>query len=89
MNNIKQSRTLTIWLGLSSEFDEFNYVGDEVWVKKKAFWAMPISNYNRNFSPIGKKLVGFMLSIDDNNDLECEKGSAYPVSSPSLKQGTV
>lgn len=77
LNNVKQSRTLTIWLGLSSEFDEFNYVGGEVWFKKKAFWAMPISNYNRNFAPSGKKLVGFMFSIDENNDLEHEKGGAY------------
>ena len=77
LNNVKQSRTLTIWLGLSSEFNEFNYVGGEVWFKKKAFWAMPISNYNRNFAPEGKKLVGFMFSIDENIDLEYEKGGAY------------
>jgi all-trans-retinol 13,14-reductase len=77
LNNVKQSRTLTIWLGLSNEFDEFNYVGGEVWFKKKAFWAMPISNYNRNFAPSGKKLVGFMFSIDENNELEHEKGGAY------------
>lgn len=77
LNNVKQSKTLTIWLGLSGEFEEFNYVGGEVWFKKKAFWAMPISNYNRNFAPRGKKLVGFMFSIDENNDFESEKRNAY------------
>ncbi len=77
LNNVKQSKTLTIWLGLGEEFEEFNYVGGEVWFKKKAFWAMPISNYNKNFAPKGKKLVGFMFSIDENNDLESEKRNAY------------
>jgi phytoene dehydrogenase-like protein len=77
LNNVKQSKTLTIWLGLSGEFEEFNYVGGEVWFKKKAFWAMPISNYNRNFAPRGKKLVGFMFSIDESNDFESEKRNAY------------
>jgi all-trans-retinol 13,14-reductase len=77
LNKVKQSKTLTIWLGLSEEFKEFNYVGGEVWFKKKAFWAMPISNYNRNFAPKGKKLVGFMFSVDENNDLESEKRNAY------------
>lgn len=38
LKNVSQSRTLTIWLGISDEFDEFNYVGGEVWFKKKAFW---------------------------------------------------
>ena len=68
---------MTIWLGLSEEFKEFNYVGGEVWFKKKAFWAMPISNYNRNLAPKGKKLVGFMFSVSDGNDLESEKRIAY------------
>ncbi len=77
LNNVKQSRTLTIWLGLSEEFKEFNYIGGEVWFKKKAFWAMPISNYNKNFAPKGKKLVGFMFSVDENNDIESEKRNAY------------
>ncbi len=77
LNKIKQSKTLTIWLGISGEFDEFNYTGGEVWFKKMAFWAMPISNYNRNFAPEGKKLVGFMFSIHENNDLESEKRNAY------------
>lgn len=77
LNKIKQSKTLTIWLGLNEEFEEFNYVGGEIWFKKKAFWAMPISNYNKSFAPKGKKLVGFMFSIDENNDIKSEKRAAY------------
>lgn len=77
LSRIKQSRALTIWLGLDEEFEEFNYIGGEVWFKQKPFWAMPISNYNKNFAPEGKKLVGFMFSIDENNSLESEKLDAY------------
>jgi phytoene dehydrogenase-like protein len=77
LNKVKQAKTLTIWLGLNEEFEEFNYIGSEVWFKKKAFWAMPISNYNRSFAPEGKKLVGFMFSIDESNDIKSEKHNAY------------
>ena len=77
LKNVSQSRTLTIWLGISDEFDEFNYVGGEVWFKKKAFWAMPISNYNKDFAPKGKKLVGFMFSVDRTCEIESEKREAY------------
>ncbi|WP_332881567.1 hypothetical protein [Methanosarcina horonobensis] len=38
---------------------------------------MPISNYNKSFAPKGKKLVGFMFSIDENSSLESEKLEAY------------
>ncbi|MDD5616752.1 MAG: NAD(P)/FAD-dependent oxidoreductase [Candidatus Methanoperedens sp.] len=74
---IKQSRTLTIWLGIDEKFGEFNYMGGEVWFRKKAFWAMPISNYNNNFAPEDKKLVGFMFNIDESTDYESEKHDAY------------
>jgi phytoene dehydrogenase-like protein len=77
LNRIKQAKSLTIWLGLDERFEEFNYIGGEVWFKKKPFWAMPISNYNKDFAPRGKKLVGFMFSIDENNSLESEKMEAY------------
>ncbi|AKB34695.1 Phytoene dehydrogenase [Methanosarcina siciliae C2J] len=77
LSRTKQSKTLTIWLGLDEEFEEFNYTGGEVWFKQKPFWAMPISNYNKSFAPAGKKLVGFMFSIDENNSLESEKSDAY------------
>ncbi len=77
LDKVKQSRTLTIWLGLDDKFNDFNYVGGEVWFRKKAFWAMPISNYNRDFAPTGKKLVGFMFSTDEKNNMESEKRDAF------------
>lgn len=77
LSRIKQSKALTIWLGLDEEFEEFNYIGGEVWFKQKPFWAMPISNYNKSFAPKGKKLVGFMFSINENSSLESEKLDAY------------
>ncbi len=77
LSRIKQSKALTIWLGLDETFEEFNYTGGEVWFKDKPFWAMPISNYNKNFAPKGKKLVGFMFSINEGNSLESEKLEAY------------
>lgn len=77
LNKIKQSRSLTIWLGLDEEFKEFNYMGGEVFFKNKPFWAMPISNYNKSFAPQGKKLVGFMFPINENSSLKSEKLDAY------------
>ncbi len=77
LDKIKQSRTLTIWLGLDSKFNDFNYTGGEVWFRQKAFWAMPTGNYNKDFAPPGKKLVGFMFSIDENKDIESEKCDAF------------
>ncbi len=77
LKNVNQSRTLTIWMGISNDFNDFNYMGGEVWFKKKPFWAMPISNYNKKFAPDGKKLIGFMFSINGTSDFEIEKREAY------------
>ena len=77
LDSIKQSRTLTIWLGLDDKFNDFNYVGGEVWFRKKAFWAMPTSNYNRDFAPRDKKLVGFMFSTEEDKNIQAEKHDAF------------
>ena len=48
-----------------------------MWFKKKAFWGMPVSNYNKTLAPQGKKLVSFMFSLDEKREIDSEKKEAY------------
>lgn len=59
---LKQTHSITIWLGLDMKLDAFNYNGTEIWFGFDGtghFWAMPTSNYNPLFAPKGKQIVGF------------------------------
>jgi len=77
LKGIVQTRSLTIWLGLDSKLDEFNYAGSEVWFKDNAYWAMPISNYDSSLAPKDKQLVGFTFVIDENKPENSEIKKAY------------
>ncbi|RQD91034.1 NAD(P)/FAD-dependent oxidoreductase, partial [Methanosalsum natronophilum] len=77
VNNIEQSKSLTIWLGLDSILDEFSYIGSEIWFKDFPYWAMPISNYDSSLAPKGKQLIGFAFIIDKNKDENEEIEKAY------------
>ena len=79
LSRIEQTLSLTIWLGLSEKMKEFDYIGSEVWFKKGAYWAMPISNYDPAIAPKGKQLIGFTFIIDDNKDIEIEKKRALEI----------
>ena len=64
LSTLKQTRSLTLWLGLKRKRDEFNYTGSEVLFKAETpFWAMPISNYDPQLAPEGMQLIGFTTII--------------------------
>ncbi len=65
LGRIDQAKSLCIWLGLSQQLKEFDYIGSEVWFRDKAYWAMPISNYSPTIAPKGKQLVGFMFVVKE------------------------
>ncbi|MEA1944378.1 MAG: NAD(P)/FAD-dependent oxidoreductase [Euryarchaeota archaeon] len=75
LGRIDQARSLCIWLGLSKQLKEFDYIGSEIWFKEKAYWAMPISNYSHTIAPKGKQLVGFMFAVKDS--MKSEKRRAW------------
>jgi phytoene dehydrogenase-like protein len=76
LSRITQTRSLTVWLGLSRELPEFDYLGSEVWFQNHAYWAMPISNYTDGLAPRGKQLIGFTFVMNEHNTIEVEKKQA-------------
>ena len=77
LKGIVHSKSLTIWLGLTEELPQFNYIGSEIWFKDFAYWAMPISNYDPSLAPKDKQLIGFSFIIDENESEEREIKKAY------------
>lgn len=77
LGRIDHTTSLTVWLGLDQKLDEFNYMGSEVWYKERPYWAMPISNYNRDIAPPGKQLVGFMFAVDGNEHMKRDISLSY------------
>jgi len=74
--SLEQSKSITIWLGLSQKLEELNYLGSEVWFESgKSYWAMPTSNYNRFFAPSGCQLVGFTGIVEEQ--VKKEQKSLY------------
>ncbi|MBW6451644.1 MAG: NAD(P)/FAD-dependent oxidoreductase [DPANN group archaeon] len=64
LKKIKQTESLTIWLGLKKPLHWFNYKGSEMWYEDgEYFWAMPVSNYDLDLAPGGMQLVGFTFII--------------------------
>jgi phytoene dehydrogenase-like protein len=75
LKRVAHTKSLTIWTGLDSVIDDFNYIGSEIWFKDSPYWAMPISNYDTSLAPKGKQLVGFsfILKADSNEDVQIKK----------------
>lgn len=84
LGGIIRSKSLTIWLGLDRELPEFNYIGSEIWFKDFAYWAAPISNYDKSLAPKGKQLTGFSFVIDEQKSEEHERKKAYDIISRAL-----
>ena len=69
LENLDQTRSMTIWLGLKEAMSEFSYIGSEVFFDTNApFWAIPVSNYDANLAPKNKQLVGFLTAIREETD---------------------
>ncbi|MBC7085129.1 MAG: NAD(P)/FAD-dependent oxidoreductase [Methanomethylovorans sp.] len=77
LEGIVQTKSLTIWLGLDTTMEAFNYIGSEIWFKEKPYWAMPISNYDSSLAPEGKQLVGFSFIVDQDKGERSEIKKAY------------
>jgi len=76
LEGVVHTRSLTIWTGLNTVMDEFNYIGSEIWFKERPYWAMPISNYDASLAPKGKQLVGFSFILNgDGNESQRIKDS--------------
>lgn len=66
---LKQSRAMTIWLGLKKPIDAMSYRGSEVWFSEGVpYWAMPTSSYDPHLAPRGKQLAGFSSFIHPDED---------------------
>lgn len=77
LDGIAQTKSLTIWIGLDTTMEAFNYIGSEIWFKEKAYWAMPISNYDSSLAPEGKQLIGFSFIMNPEKDNNSEIKMAY------------
>lgn len=77
LKKVDHARSLTVWLGLDSVMEEFNYIGSEIWFKNHPYWAMPVSNYDSSLAPKGKQLVGFSFIIGLESDEASEIKKAY------------
>lgn len=68
LEKIKQTRSMTLWLGLKKKLPELSYVGSEVYFDTDTpYWAMPISNLDPDLAPEGKQLVGFTTVVKEDN----------------------
>ncbi|MHC1572443.1 MAG: FAD-dependent oxidoreductase [Methanosarcinales archaeon] len=76
LQRIDQTKSLTVWLGLTKEISEFNYIGSEIWFQEHPYWAMPISNYSQGIAPRGKQLIGFTFVMNEKRRLKDEKERA-------------
>ena len=66
---IRQSKSITLWLGLKKPLKAFSYTGSEVWFSKGvSYWAMPVSNYDSSLAPKGKQLIGFSTFMPYEED---------------------
>ncbi|AFV24219.1 amine oxidase [Methanolobus psychrophilus R15] len=77
LKGVDHTRSLTVWLGLDSMMEEFNYIGSEIWFKNQPYWAMPITNYDSSLAPKGKQLVGFSFILKEERSESSEIKNAY------------
>jgi len=60
LGKIKQTKSITLWLGLKRKLPELAYIGSELYFNTDTpYWAMPISNFDPSLAPNGKQLIGF------------------------------
>lgn len=60
LKRIKQTKSITLWLGLKKKLPELSYIGSELYFNTDTpYWAMPVSNFDANMAPKGRQLIGF------------------------------
>ncbi len=77
LKGVVHTKSLTVWTGLDTVIDDFNYIGSEIWFKDYPYWAMPISNYDASLAPKGKQLVGFTFILEDEKSEDAQIKKAY------------
>lgn len=64
LQKLRQTVSLTWWLGLKSPHPAFAYTGSEVFFDTDTpYWASPVSNFDTNLAPAGKQLIGFSTVV--------------------------
>lgn len=68
LKKIKQTKSITLWLGLKNKLPEFSYVGSELYFNADTpYWAMPVTNFDASLAPEGKQLIGFCAIFKEEN----------------------
>lgn len=75
LKKIKQTKSITLWLGLKKKLPELSYIGSELYFNTDTpYWAMPISNFDPGLAPSGKQLIGFSFVFkEDDPDKQMKK----------------
>lgn len=69
LDELQQTRSMTVWFGLKEKMEAFSYMGSEVYFDTSApYWAIPVSNYDPGMAPKNKQLVGFLTAIREDSD---------------------
>ncbi len=69
LDDLQQTRSMTLWLGLKEKMPELSYIGSEVYFHTNApYWAIPVSNYDPSLAPKNRQLVGFLTAIREDSD---------------------
>lgn len=70
IKKIKQTKSITLWLGLKKKLPELAYIGSELYFNTDTpYWAMPISNFDPSLAPSGRQLIGFS-AVFNEDDME-------------------
>jgi phytoene dehydrogenase-like protein len=68
LKKIKQTKSVTLWLGLKNKIPEMSYLGSEVHFDTNTpYWAIPVSNFDSNLAPKNKQLIGFTTVLKESN----------------------
>ena len=67
LKKIKQTKSVTLWLGLKNKIPEMSYLGSEVHFDTNTpYWAIPVSNFDSNLAPKNKQLIGFTTVLKED-----------------------
>lgn len=68
LKKIKQTKSITLWLGLKRKLPGVTYIGSELYFNTDTpYWAMPVSNFDASLAPKGRQLIGFSAIFKEDN----------------------
>jgi len=68
LQKIKQTKSVTLWLGLKNKIPEMSYIGSEMHFDTNTpYWAIPISNFDSDLAPQNKQLIGFTTVLKEDS----------------------